>query len=69
MSSSCTAYDLLLTPPSGTYLSVSCGGKRAGHFCCAIADDGSGGKTGAVTCFGKGSSNYTPTGIPSDQFY
>lgn len=63
-SSSCGAVTATLVPPtSGTYQTISCGGKRAGHFCCAID------KAGSTTCFGAGSSTYTPASstYPSDK--
>lgn len=41
--------------PGGTFVTVACGGKRAGHFCCAQ------GGTGGADCFGAGSTSYTPT--------
>ena len=60
--SSCNAVSVLLAPPStipGGYRTVACGGKRAGHFCCAVAA-----RDGTTTCFGKGSSAYAPSAMP-----
>ena len=57
--SACGAVTITLTPPSGTFTTVSCGGKRAGHFCCAVATDGS------RSCFGAGSTSYTPPSTTS----
>lgn len=54
-SSSCSAVDITLTPPSGSFSKVACGGKRAGHFCCAVSET-----TGAVSCFGAGNTDYVP---------
>jgi hypothetical protein len=55
MSNSCNAVTVSLVPPTGTFKSISCSGKRAGHFCCATKKDDD-----MVTCFGTGSSDYTP---------
>ena len=49
--------------PAGTYTTVACGGKRAGHFCCVQ------GAGGSASCFGAGSSDYTPSSVPSTAFY
>ena len=54
MSNSCTAVTATLTPPSGAFKTIACGGKRAGHFCCAVKSDDS------MHCFGAGTSDYTP---------
>lgn len=50
---------MALTAPSGTFTMVACGGKRAGHFCCAVR--ASGGSGDAVQCFGDVTGTYTPT--------
>ena len=41
---------------------IACGGKRAGHWCCAksMAATG-GGRVGSLTCFGEPAATYTPT--------
>uniref|UniRef100_A0A0G4H7J6 SRCR domain-containing protein n=1 Tax=Chromera velia CCMP2878 TaxID=1169474 RepID=A0A0G4H7J6_9ALVE len=54
--SDCSAVSTTLSPPSGNFKTVACGGKRAGHFCCAVAAD-----PGPVSCFGAGSESYTPS--------
>ena len=40
-----------LTPPSGSYKTIACGGKRSGHFCCAVDKDDD-----SMECFGAGDS-------------
>lgn len=51
----CAAVTATLVPSTGAKETLSCGGKRAGHFCCSLD------RAGAVTCFGAGSeSSYTP---------
>jgi len=54
-SNNCDAVNPTITPPSGTFKSISCSGKRAGHFCCATGKDDD-----LVECFGAGSTDYTP---------
>ena len=51
----------LTAPSSGKFSMVACGGKRAGHFCCAVlaSDDTTNGDT--VQCFGDTNGMYTPT--------
>ena len=67
--SSCSAVAIGLDSlkPVGTYTTVACGGKRAGHFCCVQ------GASGSASCFGAGSpgagSDYTPSGAPSTAFH
>lgn len=61
-SASCSAVQIALTPPAGEYTTIACGGKRAGHFCCAVNTSGS------TICFGAGSSDYTPTDYPTTTF-
>jgi len=41
------------TPLSRT-AQIACGGKRAGHWCCATA------ASGAVNCWGAGNADYVP---------
>jgi len=50
---------MALTAPSGVFSMVACGGKRAGHFCCAVLASGQSGD--AVQCFGDVTGTYTPT--------
>ena len=55
--------DMSLTAPSSSshFAMVACGGKRAGHFCCAVlsSSDSTGGDT--TQCFGDDNGVYTPT--------
>jgi len=52
--------DMSLTnTPSTAFDKIACGGKRAGHWCCAVAAAGTSGDS--VRCFGDVTGTYTPT--------
>lgn len=58
-SGTCNAESFVLEPPTGVYTNVACGGKRAGHFCCAVRSVESSGDP--IVCWGDPVGTYTPT--------
>jgi hypothetical protein len=61
-SNDCSAQSMALTnPTNGYFAKIACGGKRAGHFCCAVLDDSDTSGGSPVQCWGDAGGQYTPT--------
>mmetsp|Transcript_65832 Transcript_65832/g.140849 ORF Transcript_65832/g.140849 Transcript_65832/m.140849 type:complete len:356 (-) Transcript_65832:40-1107(-) len=58
--SDCNPRSMALAPPPGLFSTVACGGKRPGHFCCAVRQE-SQASDDPIACWGDASGQYKPT--------